>query len=498
MLKMRIVVLPSLVIAGLILGVWLGATLKSSAGTSALKDNNTPAGAHAGHDHENSASAAATSPADWCTEHRVPESECTVCHPELKERFKADGNWCGEHDVPESHCRNCNPNLTFAQEPREPITAEPISASVFFPPNRKECASDQALIRFASAQTAERIGLKVEPVIASDNSFEVESPAEIVFDESRVRAVTLAVPVTVISWLAEPGSAVASGQPLAELQSPQVADLKSRFLSAHADWTRSDRQWKRAVELHDKQMISQAELDDAAANTTAASSLLLGIEGQLRAVGLTKVDLDAIIAGSDASPNWILRADLAASLLERRAPLGEQLEAGSTLALVGDPSGLWIRARVRETDLAACRLGQTVEFTADGESLGRIQGRVIWVAQYLDPVTRTGEVRAAVDGKDRNLRAHLFGRARFLTDKTAQRLLIPKDAVQWEGCCHIVFVQEAIDRYRPKKVTIERGDSRHYLVAGGVNAGDLVVTNASFLLKTELNKESLGAGCAGE
>lgn len=48
---------------------------------------------------------------DWCEEHQVPESQCTLCNPKLAAAFKATGDWCGEHGLPESHCRKCNPDL---------------------------------------------------------------------------------------------------------------------------------------------------------------------------------------------------------------------------------------------------------------------------------------------------------------------------------------------------------------------------------------------------
>lgn len=52
---------------------------------------------------------------DWCTEHAVPESQCTLCNPALAAAFKATGDWCEEHGLPESHCRKCNPNLQIVR-----------------------------------------------------------------------------------------------------------------------------------------------------------------------------------------------------------------------------------------------------------------------------------------------------------------------------------------------------------------------------------------------
>jgi len=90
-----------------------------------------------------------------------------------------------------------------------------------------------------------------------------------------------------------------------------------------------------------------------------------------------------------------------------------------------------------------------------------------------------------------------FGRARIRAGTEIPAVLIPRDAVQWEGCCNVVFVQETADRFRPRKVRVEPADNHHYRVTSGLQPGERVVVQGSFLLKTELKKGSLGVGCAG-
>jgi cobalt-zinc-cadmium efflux system membrane fusion protein len=75
--------------------------------------------------------------------------------------------------------------------------------------------------------------------------------------------------------------------------------------------------------------------------------------------------------------------------------------------------------------------------------------------------------------------------------------LVPKDAVQWEGCCNVVFVRESVDRYRPRKVQVADGQGSYYQVTDGLLPGEEVVVDGSFLLKTELKKASIGVGCCG-
>jgi hypothetical protein len=55
---------------------------------------------------------------DWCEEHSVPESQCTLCNPTLVAAFKATNDWCEEHGLPESHCRKCHPDLKIVRPPK--------------------------------------------------------------------------------------------------------------------------------------------------------------------------------------------------------------------------------------------------------------------------------------------------------------------------------------------------------------------------------------------
>jgi cobalt-zinc-cadmium efflux system membrane fusion protein len=92
----------------------------------------------------------------------------------------------------------------------------------------------------------------------------------------------------------------------------------------------------------------------------------------------------------------------------------------------------------------------------------------------------------------------MFGRAVVQVSGPEPRVVVPKEAVQWEGCCNVVFVREAPDRFRPRKVTLARGVAGYYRILDGLRPGEHVVVGGSFLLKTELKKGSIGAGCCPE
>lgn len=485
--------------AGLLIGVVGSPTLfRSGVGGSQISASETGVAASAKEaSHGDGA-------ADWCAGHRVPESLCTKCNPSLIPTFKTAGDWCGEHDLPESQCRLCNPGLTFLQEPEgnalsgvETPVDESYRPTVFFPKNGTGCATADAIIQFASAETAERTGLTLVPAVEIKQSVSAEAPAEVLFDETRSYAITTTVPALVVRWLAEPGQHVSAGQALAELESPEMPRLKADYLEASAEAQLKGQEFGRADSLNRKGLISAAEYQQIESALSTTQARLSSARGLLQACGLTGDDLTLIASGRSLTPRWFLRAATSGTFLERRTTLGELLPAGSRFGLVGNPNSLWIEAHVRESDLSLFRTGQTVEFTSDGEALEKVSGRVIWVAQYVDPLTRSATVRAEIANSALDLRAHQFGRIALSIPPVGSTVAVPRDAVQWEGCCNVVFIREAPAKFRPHKVTISRGDRGYYNVSSGIQAGDMVVVKGSYLLKTELKKGSLGVGCCG-
>ena len=120
---------------------------------------------------------------------------------------------------------------------------------------------------------------------------------------------------------------------------------------------------------------------------------------------------------------------------------------------------------------------------------------ITWVAAHVDPRTRTLEARAELQNPGGILKANMFARASVEVRDRHPALVVPVDAVQWEGCCNVVFVKQSETLYEPRKVLLGVNTGTAYEVLDGLTGGEEVVTQGSFLLKTELLKGSIGAGC---
>jgi cobalt-zinc-cadmium efflux system membrane fusion protein len=465
---------------------------------------------------------------DWCAGHDVPESLCTRCNPELIPEFETRGDWCVEHTIPESQCTLCDPepvNLVAAggvedddphaghdhaegepdddEEEEEESTVSALESApypgltVIYRTNQALCPTDQAIIQFATVETATRAGLEVRPVVVAPMNENFEAPAEVVFDKNRTSLLTSTLPVSVVRWEKEPGATLKAGDIIAMVESPDMAELQGAYLEAHADWLLHRREAQRSADLVANNLVDSASYERAQAELTAASARRVQTVSRLQLAGLNEADLEAMQSRNTVSSRFGIRASVDGFLLERIAQRGVVLDPGTELARLGDPQALWIEGRIRESDLTRVVVGQKVDFTTDGNALHHVTGTVIWISQFLDPHTRTATLRIRPDSGSKLLRAHEFGRIEVGDGPEENTIIVPRDAVQWEGCCNVVFVREAPDRFRPQKVKLGRGDGGYYRVLQGLEPGSEVVVRGSFLLKTELKKSSIGAGCCG-
>lgn len=460
-----------------------------------------------------------------CAPHHVDETVCTRCNPELIPSFEASGDWCAGHGVPETQCTLCHADVAAAgvappgvdftdpqykqgrgeDEGHSEVESEDVvqraaefypGLSIVFRDNESDCATEDAIITFASAQTAERAGIQSQPVVTASVHDHFDSPAEVVYDQNATHVLSSSLPISVVRWVVEPGATVARGDVLARVESPDMAVLQGDYLESLSDWQVHKREQDRAGDMVAKGLIDSASYERTRADATGARARWVQSESRLRLAGLAETDITALTRDGSVKARFLLRAPAGGVLLERMASLGRLQESGEPLARIGDPDALWIEGQVRETDVTRLEVGQQVEFTSDGRSLGRTPGEIIWISSFLNVESRTATVRVrpTLTG---SLRAHQFGRLHLPEGPTEASIMVPRDAVQWEGCCNVVFVQEASDRYRPQKVEIATGDGEHYRVVNGLTPSDRVVVDGSFLLKTELKKGSIGAGCCG-
>lgn len=471
-------------------------------------------------------------PAGWCTEHGVPESKCTACHPEILKTGVA-GDWCAEHGLPESGCTVCHPELAHKGELEQDESSARVTSGAHeherdedhpagLPQesratlrDSRTCQKHALRVQFASAAALRKCGVSLGAVVERPMSDSLLANAEVDYD--RTRFARLAPRVAGTAWRVERslGDVVRAGDVLAWIEAPEIARAKSELLRAQSELEQSTLLAQRADESSAAGFRTETERLEAQARARAAEIRLfdarqalasLGLDapqrvldaGELAALGSPPAGGSGLPAAGGSASLSPLVAPFDGLVVARDVVMGERVDPSRALFEIADTSRLWVTMDVPEAEAHRVTLDEEVLFRPDDARDEVVVGRVTWIAAAVDELTRTVKMRADVRNSSGGLRAHSFGRAQIVVRTSAQAIAVPTEAVQWEGCCFVVFVRTQDALFQTRKVRLGAKDAAYTEVLGGLLPGEIVATAGSHVLKSEILKSNLGAGCTDE
>jgi len=459
---------------------------------------------------------------DWCKEHGVPESKCTVCHPEIL-TGEAAADWCGEHGVPESQCTTCHPEIAVKGRAPSSMGREVTwKDEALKLTNARNCQIHLAYVQFASPAAFAKADVSLEQVQQRPMRATVEALAEVSYDQTRVGRVSARVP-GIVAWVgAEVGQRVQAGQILALLDSQDVGRAKASLLAALAEFELQTQTHARVQTAAATGLRTGGETQEAAAALRKARVHLFNAQQALQNLGLP-CDVEALkklgeqelaerirflgvpkeikdtLSVSARTANLIpLTAGLSGVVVERGVVAGEVLKGAQSAFVVADTSKMWVEASVSQDEAHLLAASQSLVFRPEGDSGVIARGALSWISTEVNDRTRTVLARAVVDNPDGALRANVFGRARVSVRDAPTAIAVPTEAVHWEGCCHVVFVRVADQIFQPRKVVVGVRQRGFTEIRVGLVAGEVVATRGSHVLKADVLKSRLGAGCADD
>lgn len=187
-----------------------------------------------------------------------------------------------------------------------------------------------------------------------------------------------------------------------------------------------------------------------------------------------------------------IKAPIDGVIIERTATVGELVDKTKAIYTISDPTQLWVIAEIKERDIAAVKSGQDATFTVLAYPSEKFHGKVVLVGNQVEAGSRTLEVRIAVDNTDGRLKAGMFADVEIITTILDNVLLIPDSGLQTEGDNQIVFVALDGNKFEKRVVKLGLEQTGRVQILDGVKAGEKVVTEGSFILKSEMLKGQLG------
>ena len=335
-------------------------------------------------------------------------------------------------------------------------------------------------------------------------------------------SVTSLVHGVVTKILVDVGDIVKAGQIVAYINCPEIADAKSAYeerKSRKIEAAANVELVKRRLALGENESgrlktlfsegisakkdfegaqskiaSTEAELQTSIALLAAAKIQLTSAASRLSSLGIDpgSVNIEKL------STELPLRSPISGLVSQKTAQPGQPVgplggASNPALFTIVDLSKVWVMLEVPQSENLRITLGARVTFTTEVAPGKKFTGRVTRLGQTFDSMSRTASFRTEVQNPQLILKPGMLVLADVSTTATSStHVLVLNTAIQKLARQNFVFRKIGSRKFAACPVTIGETNGISSEIISGIADGDLIVTNGSFLLKSELMKDSLG------
>lgn len=302
--------------------------------------------------------------------------------------------------------------------------------------------------------------------------------------------------------IAKVGDQVKAGDPLFDLDSPEVVQAQTDLIAAVQGLGKSRSALALAKRNLDRQtsLISGAATSardlDAARNDFAAAELdlktaegaLIAARNKLRVLmGRNEEEVARIERERIINPTITVNAPIAGTVVARKIGPGQYVRSDVNEPLFGiaDLSTMWLKAAVPENDVASIRVGQEMEVRVAALADKTFRARVTQIGSASDATTRRITVRSELPNADGMLRAEMFATFKIVTDGRQETPCVPNTAIVWDNNDAVLWVKLDGRTFERRKVKTGRERDGVTQILEGVKPEDVVAGRGAIFIDNE-------------
>jgi membrane fusion protein, heavy metal efflux system len=328
---------------------------------------------------------------------------------------------------------------------------------------------------------------RIHLVTVQNSSFRptVEATGTVAFNGDRSTPVLSPISGPATQILADLGTVVKKGQPLATVSSPDFAAAVSAYRKSESVWMNAKRIADQDEQLYKNDALARRDLEQAQTDLAGAAADRDAAIQQMRSLGVDEAQIEAIRDNKPTVPlQGVIRSPIDGTVVERLISPGQLLQASTTQAFtVADLSTMWVLANVFPSDVKDVAVGEPADIVTDA-STAPLPGRVDYVAALVDPTSKAIAVRILVPNLNHILRKDMFVHVGIHANHEHTGLLVPTTSVlRDEENLPFVYVSAANGSFDRRRITLGSRVGDRYEVSAGLQPGDKVVAEGALFLQ---------------
>jgi len=371
-----------------------------------------------------------------------------------------------------------------------------------------ECRYEVGVVKLDASLLKREDGgglVRTQAVARTRVSVALPTTGEVALNENATVHISPRVAGIIESVAVDIGARVNAGDTLLTLASVELGRALADYERNRALSGLSEKVLARETKLREQKVGSEQDTIEAQMLFEQHQADLKASEQTLHVLGLTEEDLAALREPSHGpgAGRLPVRAPIAGAIIEKHAVPGEMAEVGKDLMLLSDLTTIWVLANVQSRDLAALLQAEkrgpvAVEVTVAAFPDKPFRGVLDYVGATMNEQTRTVKVRATVKNPDLELRPGMFCEVVISlgNGKEEEVVAVPRSALLSDEGKDFVFQHWKDDFFVRQDVRRGREFFGMVEILAGLKAGDAIAAEGAFLLKSDVLREKMGAGCA--
>jgi membrane fusion protein, copper/silver efflux system len=334
--------------------------------------------------------------------------------------------------------------------------------------------TDPSIISMTESE-ASNLSVRTIKVSRRRLSDSIRTLATIAYDERNVQDVTVRVNARISAYYypIHEGYLVMKGQPLFELQSPEIYQYLGDYLN----------------------LVSNSER--LAAVSTNTAHVMAQSRTSLSWRGIPAETVDEVVKTGKATDRFVVRSPATGIILKRfveqdslvnaGVKTGQFTTYGTPVARIADIAFVYADAQLFSEDLSRIKPGTPCVVEPQGAKGRSYRAKVSHVYPVLKEGTRYGLARIALENQDLSLKPGMYADVRLELPDDGMGLTVPRDAVIDNGDESWVFVKLDALHFQKRMVRMAEPRGDMISVVRGLEEGEEVATGgAVFFLNAEL------------
>ncbi|MCG9874779.1 MAG: efflux RND transporter periplasmic adaptor subunit [Leptospiraceae bacterium] len=342
-----------------------------------------------------------------------------------------------------------------------------------------------------------RYKIPIQIAEASNEEFNsaIELTGEITADPDNTQTIGTRLKGKVLEIRKKEGDPVRKGDILVVMDSPEVARLKSKYLTSLAKLQATQKNTERIKELVKIKLAADQEARNAEAESLTWEMEVKADKENLimNDIPIPKNNLDSQSADSNQNTKIYLRSSINGTLIMRHVSPGNIVAENTIFVTVANLNNVWFAARAFENDLKFLKLGENVKVSINAYPDQIFTGKLSFIGSSIEKETRSIPARITLNNSNNLLKIGLFGKALLNVDSIKQdKILIPDSCLLTINGKDGVFIQINDLTYEWKEIKLGGTQGKLISIEEGLKNGDKIVSSGAYSLKAIYLKHTFG------